>query len=50
MFLGDMMHRYAFLTDILTIIPGDFDAIQMYGHMNRDVAQHAIDDVLRLIR
>lgn len=50
MFLADMIHRYAFLTEILTIIPDDRDALQMYGNMNRDAAQRAIGDVLRLIR
>jgi hypothetical protein len=48
MFLGDMMHRYAFLNDILSIIPDDRDALQMYGHMDRDAAQRAIGNVLRL--
>lgn len=49
MFLGDMMHRYAFLNDILSIIPDDRDALQMYGHMDRNAAQRAIENVLRLI-
>lgn len=50
MFLGDMMHQYAFLTEVLSIIPDDRDALQMYGRMDRNTAQHAIDDLLRLIR
>ena len=50
MFLGDMMHRYEFLIEILTIIPEDRDALQMYGGMDRDTAQRAIDDVLRIIK
>jgi len=49
MFLGDMMRRYPFLIEILTVIPDDRDALQMYGRMDRDTAQRAIGDVLRLI-
>jgi hypothetical protein len=49
MFLGDMIRKYAFLLEILTMIPDDRDALQMYGGMDRDSAQRAIDDVLRLI-
>ncbi|MCX6690678.1 MAG: hypothetical protein NTW33_01175 [Methanoregula sp.] len=49
MFLGDMVRKYAFLLEILTIIPDDRDALQMYGGMDRDSAQRAIDDLLRLI-
>lgn len=49
MFLGDMLHRYTFLVEILTIIPEDRDSLQMYGRMDRQTAQRAIDDVLRLI-
>lgn len=49
MFLGDMLHRYKFLEEILTTIPDDRDALQMYGGMNRDTAQRVINDVLLLI-
>ncbi|MDO8872068.1 MAG: hypothetical protein Q7V05_04955 [Methanoregula sp.] len=49
MFLGDMMRQNPFLTDILAIIPDDRDALQMYGHMDRNTAQRAIENVLRLI-
>jgi hypothetical protein len=49
MFLGNMMRKYEFLVEIITIIPNDRDALQMYGGMDRDTAQRAIDDVLRLI-
>jgi hypothetical protein len=49
MFLGEMIHQYPFLRDILAIIPDDRDALQMYGRMDRDMAQRAIVDVLRLI-
>lgn len=48
MFLGDMMHACDFLAEILTVIPDDRDALQMYGRMNRDVAQRTISDVIRL--
>ncbi len=49
MFLGEMIRRYAFLTSILTIIPDDRDALQQYGHMDRDAAQQAIENLLSLI-
>ncbi len=49
MFLGGMMREYPFLGEILTIIPDDRDALQMYGHMDHDAAQQAIGNVLRLI-
>jgi len=49
MFLGEMIQRYPFLKDILTMIPDDLDALQMYARMDRDAAQRAIADVLRLI-
>lgn len=49
MFLGEMMHRYPFLRKILAVIPDDRDALQMYGRMDRDVVQGAIENVLRLI-
>jgi hypothetical protein len=49
MFLGDMVRQYPFLTNVITIIPQDLDAIQFYGRMDRDAAQRAIDDVLRII-
>ena len=50
MFLGDMMHACEFLAEILPIIPDDRDALQMYGRMNREVAQRVIGDVIRLTR
>jgi hypothetical protein len=50
MFFGDMIHRYDFLVDVLTIIPNDRDALQMYGRLDRETAQSTIDDLLRLIR
>jgi hypothetical protein len=50
MFLGDMMQASKFLGEILTIIPDDRDALRMYGRMNREVAQRAIEDVIRLTR
>ena len=50
MFLGDMMHTCEFLAEILTIIPEDRDALQMYGRMNWEVAQRAIRDIIRLTR
>jgi len=49
MFLGDRLRKYEFLVEILTIIPDDQDALRMYRGMDRDTAQHAIDDVLLLI-
>jgi hypothetical protein len=49
MFLGGMMQKYPFLVEILTTIPDDRDALQMYGHMDRDAAQRAIGNLLRLI-
>ncbi|MFA6362691.1 hypothetical protein [Methanoregula sp.] len=49
MFLEEMLHRYPFLRETLVIIPDDRDALQMYTRMNRNVAQDAIENVLRLI-
>lgn len=49
MFLGRMMQDFPFLAEILTKIPDDHDALQMYGHMDRETAQRAIENVLRLI-
>ena len=50
MFLGDMMHSYEFLAEILTTIPDDRDALRMYGRMNREIAQRSIRDLIRLTR
>ncbi|WP_253488345.1 hypothetical protein [Methanocalculus alkaliphilus] len=50
MFLGEMMQLYPFLLDVISIIPDDRDALQMYGHMNRETAQIVIGDLLRIIR
>lgn len=49
MFLGEMMHRHPFLIETLAMIPNDRDALQMYGRMDRDAAQRAIEDLLWLI-
>jgi len=49
MFLGDMISRYKFLIETLTIISNDRDALQMYGRMDRDAAQRVIMDLLHLI-
>jgi hypothetical protein len=49
MFLGEMMHRYPFLIETLAMIPDDRDALQMYTRIDRDAAQDAIGNVLRLI-
>jgi hypothetical protein len=49
MFLGNMMRRYEFLNDILSTIPDDRDALQMYGHMDREAAHRTIENMLRLI-
>jgi len=49
MFLGEMMQTYPFLLEVLSIIPDDRDALQMYGHMDRDAAQNVIRDLLSLI-
>jgi hypothetical protein len=50
MYLGSMMQEYPFLLEVLSIIPDDWDAIQMYGHMDRDAVQNMIEDLLSLIR
>jgi hypothetical protein len=50
MYLGSMMQEYPFLLEVLSIIPDDRDAIQMYGHMDRDAIQNMIEDLLSLIR
>jgi hypothetical protein len=49
MFLGDMVRKYEFLVEVLTIISDDRDALQMYGGMGPDDARRAIDDLIRLM-
>jgi len=48
-FLGEMMHQFPFMRDLLVRIPDDLDAVRMYGRMGQDAAQRAIEDMLRLI-
>lgn len=49
MFLGEMIRQYPFLRETFAIIPGDRDALQMYGRMDREIARDVIATVLRLI-
>lgn len=49
MFLGDKFQQYPFLREVLTKIPDDVDALQMYGRMDRETAQRIISDILRLV-
>lgn len=49
MFLGEMIRKYEFLVEVLTIISDDRDALQMYGGMDRNTAHRAIGDLLHLM-
>lgn len=47
-YLGEQLHKYPFLAEMLQKIPDDIDAINMYRRMNQKEARDTTENLLLL--